>query len=285
MARLKDREMRAEAEKLAKAMGVEADEILELAEAGFSESDDSEYFRMIVATSAPEKTGKTHWALHTTPSPVALIDFDIGTEGVINKRDPKRRILHRQFNLKAQSAIEGRVPRREEWEKEWSDCETAVRACVANSLIRTLVIDTGTEMWELARLAEFGKVDQVKPHHYGPLNREYRMLVQSAYSRKDLNVVITHKVKKQYKNDNWNGEYERAGFGDVAFLVQVNVDHYVEVIEEGEDGAPDQTEFGIRVLNCRQNPEVNGLELEGPLCSFAVLGRKVFPNSKREDWT
>jgi hypothetical protein len=66
----------------------------------------------------------------------------------------------------------------------------------------------------------------------------------------------------------------------MAFAVQVNIEHFVD---EGEDAEDD--EFGIRVLNCRQRPELRGLELAGPLCSFAVLGRKVFPNSTKDDWS
>lgn len=270
-----------EAKRLAAAMNVPVSEILDIVDAGFIESDDSEYRRLVVASSSLEKTGKTHWALHTPPAPVALIDFDIGTEGVVNKRDHNRMIIHKEFNMIARKEIEGKVPRQQEYEDEWSDCLNAIRVCVASPLIRTLVIDTGSEAWELARLAEFGKLEQVKSHHYGGINREYRRAIQMAYERKNLNLIVTHKVKKAYKDDKWDGKsYERSGFGDMAFAVQVNIEHFVD---EGEDAEDD--EFGIRVLNCRQRPELRGLELAGPLCSFAVLGRKVFPNSTKDDWS
>ena len=36
----------------------------------------------------------------------------------------------------------------------------------------TVVMDTASEAHELSRLAAFGKLTQVMPHHYGPVNAE-----------------------------------------------------------------------------------------------------------------
>jgi hypothetical protein len=97
--------------------------------------------------------------------------------------------------------------------------------------------------------------------------------------RPSLNVIYTHKVKKEYKDDKWKGGYERAGFNDMAFLAQVNIEHY-RVDEDEDENRP----FAIKVLNCRQNADMEGEELVGPMCTFTQLGRMVFPGSKKEDW-
>jgi AAA domain len=278
-------ELQKRAYDLAKLLDCDPDEVMELAEVGFEEVDTTVYPRLIMSSSSKEKKGKTHFGIHTTPAPVALIDFDLGTEGVVNKKTSGRVIIHKQFNLAKRAALEDRKVKREEWEEEHHACLHTIRACVASPLIRTLVIDTGTEMWELARLAEFGKLEQVKSHHYGPLNREFREIIQSVYARKNLNAIFTHKVKKEYVDDKTTGKVERAGFGDMPFLVQCNIEHYKTTPDHELYDQDEGPQFGVRVINCRQNPEVDGRDdFIGKRCSFQWIGRTVFPDSKRGDW-
>src|SRR5690606_33598929 len=130
-------------------------------------------------------------------------------------------------------------------EQDWNDIQEVLRAVIRSSAIRTLVVDTATELWEVARLSEFGKLEQVKSHHYGPVNAEFRNIIQAPYMRKDLNVIYTHKVKKEYKDDKWRGGFERAGFGDMPFLAQINIEHYR--VDESED---EDRPFAIKVINC-----------------------------------
>ncbi len=44
--------------------------------------------------------------------------------------------------------------------------------------IKSIVIDTASEAWELVRLARFGKLTQVMPQHYGPVNTEFRDMIK-----------------------------------------------------------------------------------------------------------
>lgn len=261
----------------AERLGIETAEAEQLIDLGFEWAATEENPRLIVSASAKEKCGKTHFALGTTPEPVALIDFDLGTEGVVHKF-ANRRIIHKNFSTRRQKELSGEKYTQAEMEQEWTEIRSTILTMIRLPFIRTLVIDTATEMWEAARLSEFGKLDQVKSHHYGPVNREFRDIIQAVYSRKDLNALFLHKVKKEYVNDKTTGKWERAGFGDMPFLVQVNIEHY-------KDNTDDQgPKFGIRVVNCRQNPELDGEELEGEWCSFAKLGQLALPNSKPGDW-
>jgi len=264
------------AQQLADKLGVEVEQVQELIGAGFELPDTDTHYRMIVSSSARDKRGKTHWALATTPEPIAFIDMDIGTEGLLN-REPfrNRKIIRKSFNLRKRKNLEGEKMTKTEVEEEWHDVSSTLRAVVVNPIIRTLVVDTATDLWELARLAHLGKLTQVLPHHYGPVNKEFSDIIQLAYNRNDLNVVYIHKQKKLYKDDKWKGMYEMQGMSNVPFLVQVNIEHTRSI----EDGS-----FGIRVINCRQNSELDGEELDGPMSTFRNLGRMVFPDSSKADW-
>ena len=115
-------------------------------------------------------------------------------------------------------------------------------------------------------MARFGKLSQVMPHQYGPVNAEWRRLIRKAYDS-DVNLILLHKMKKKYVNDKWNGSYERSGFADIGFLAQCNA----EVSRDAETG-----EFRCHVIDSRQNPDLANVDLEGPMCNFETLLDLVF---------
>jgi hypothetical protein len=84
------------------------------------------------------------------------------------------------------------------------------------------------------------------PYQYGPVNDEYRNLVREAY-KYDKNLILLHKMRPVYINDKRTGKYERSGFSDTGFLVQVNAEI------QYEDG-----EFFLTIVDCRHDPSLNG---------------------------
>ena len=69
---------------------------------------------------------------------------------------------------------------------------------LAEPAVRTISVDTATELWELLRMARFGKLTQVMPYQYGPVNAEFRSLIRMAYAS-DKNLILLHKMRKVYK--------------------------------------------------------------------------------------
>lgn len=261
---------------LAEKLGVDPSEVSELAALGFTVPDTEAHYRMIVSSSARDKHGKTDWALRTAPQPIAMIDTDIGTEGILEREPFKsKRIIQKTFNLRARKKLAGEAITKSEIQDEWDQVSQCIRTLVNTPFIRTLVVDTATEVWEIARLAYLGQLTQVMPHQYTEVNKVMRELVQLVYGRKDLNAIFIHKQKKEYVNDKFRGDYQLSGFSDMPFLVQVNIEH----LRDDDTG-----QFGIKVLNCRQNKDMNNEELWGLSASFRALGKAVFPDSKSEDW-
>jgi hypothetical protein len=109
------------------------------------------------------------------------------------------------------------------------------------------------------------------------VNAEYMALMREGYSY-DKNIILLHKLKKQYVNESFSGKYERAGFNNTGFLVQANL----EVYRDGLDGP-----FVLKILDCRQNSSIGGMEveLEDEFTGFPYLAQLVFPNTSEEDWT
>lgn len=252
----------------------------ELLKAGFTEVVEVPATpRLVLSTEAQTKLGKTHFAL-TAPGPIALMTTDTGTEEVARKFIRDKKFIKLKIKSPADLLEEGKG-----YKDEWKRAKDGFRALIANRTVRTAVVDTASEWWELCRLAAFGKLTQVMPHHYGPVNEEFRNLIKEAYERPDLNLILIHKVKKEYKSgkdgkDSWSGRYERAGMGDVPYLVDVVLEHYRVPMAEGPG-----CEFGVKVLDSRLNPsETLGLELQGEENEFAFLAVKAWPDTDPTYW-
>jgi hypothetical protein len=125
----------------------------------------------------------------------------------------------------------------------------------------------------MVRMARFGKLTQVKPHHYGPVNAEYRDLIRLAYAN-DKNFILLHKMKAEYVEDKRTGKFERAGFADTGFLVQLNAQTWRD----------EEMGFGITITDSRHQPHLAGMEITEPLLSFPFLAMQVYPESGEEDW-
>jgi len=271
-----------------------------LISAGFEEvvADKAPNYRLIICSRAKEKHGKTHFSL-TSPGNIAYLNYDKGEEGVMEKflKDrPERKIYtcelpkplfrKRLTGEEAKKREEGETKLRlEQYDKYWLKGRDAFEAAATNPLIKTIVVDTCTEFYESVRLARFGKLTEVMPQHYGPVKSEFRDVVRMAFDRKDLNVIFVHKMKKEYQENSagkaaWTGRLEMQGFEDMGYIAQVTITHLREKIPSGG------VKFGIRIDDCRINPDVIGLELwsDDGMCDFANLGMVVYPDSTQEDW-
>ena len=248
----------------------------QLREMGLSDSLIETPRRLIVSSSGPTKTGKSNFPL-TADGPIIYLDIDVGTEGVVGKF---------QESGKTIMVDHIRFPKDEKQDKYlemWLGLKS--RVLRAYSLSSGMVVwDTGTEAYELCRLARFGKLTQVQPHNYVEVNNEWRDLLRNAYDSK-MNTVFIHKIKAVWVNStDHNGrlkstktdKFALAGFSEMDYLSQINITHSRDDTEEG-------TVFSVHIVDCRQNPGIAGQTLHGlplavgenrvgdPLCNFEML--------------
>jgi hypothetical protein len=195
-------------------------------------------------------------------------------EGVIRKHSKNKKMWIYTENVPPM------MHNHNEYKVYWDKVRKAYEAAVNNKDVRTVVVDTGGDMWELMRLAEFGTVtpsNRSGQLAYASANALYRGLIRMVYES-DKNLVMTHKLSKKWETQAdgskaFKGQYERDGFGESQFLVQVNVRH-LKV----------DSKFSINIINCRHDPDLDGMDLEGDDCSFKGLGKIVFPGTTDADW-
>lgn len=255
--------------------------MVNLAGTGFQRADDAPKHRLLANIEGMEKSGKTNLAL-TAPAPIAYVDVDLGSEGVLHKFQDKKEIWVSRHKLELDFALV-KDPTQDQmnkaadaayvvWSKIRKDWITAL-----DSGVRTLITDTGTELWEILRMARFGRLMQVKSHHYGPVNMEFRDLIRRAEER-DVNLLMLHKLKEEYKGDKPTGLMRMAGFNDIPYMMHLNVRCWKDSTQPFPDC------FRATIVDSRQNPEINGMEMVGADIDFVNLGSLVYPESSEDDW-
>lgn len=264
---------------------------------GFEVVEPTIRYKFSISSAAKEKEGKTTWAF-TAPGPIGAISTDTGTEFIAKQFLSEKPIIINYFKSADELQNEGNNTKAKQdmYEREWARMKDSILAMVRSKRIRTLIVDTATEAWELCRLAEFGKLTQVMPHNYTTVNSEFKALIKAADENQQLNSIWIHKKKKEYKasgasgKENWTGKWERSGFGDMPFLVDLNMEHFFQppgaVVPDGAGGNVQLEEgrFGVRVIDSRINMlSVVGQEFTGETANFRELAYSLFPETYGTD--
>jgi hypothetical protein len=227
--------------------------------------------RILCNVEGIQKHGKSHFSL-TAPKWLWYMNFDkISDEDILPKFDGQN-IVVSQYWPEDLTKEAGQVV----WDKFLADWKEAK----SNPDIRTIVVDTFTEVRNVCLQKSFGKVAQLgNSFMYGGPHQELRQLINEVYTT-NKNLILVHKEKKLYTDGNWKGDYELQGFADTPFLVQTNLRLSRTQDKDG------RWHFNCTVLDCSigQGPDLIGAELSDEACNFPTLATLIFPDTSIEDW-
>jgi hypothetical protein len=254
--------------------------------------------RFIVNIEGLQKCGKTTFAL-TAPDPIVVLNVDRSLEGIVQaaRKKGKKIIVAGMPGSDAKGGFphygfikppipKGLTEKKKEytsevkkiaapiWERFVQDYYEALR-----SKARTVVADTGTGFWLLARYARWGGVSPGDPRLAGTISADFASLVQNAQDF-DKNVIWLHRLRAEYKNNEKTGELERSGHPELGFDVHANV--RLSKVTDRRRGKK-RTHYQCQVLDCRLNSDVNGLVLEDDFSAFPYLASSVF-GSDPDEW-
>jgi len=210
---------------------------------GLDDTQMEEPYRGIFSISAWDKSGKTHAAL-TLPGPIAYLDLDLGTEGVVGKfqRGGKKIFLH-QFRLMERATEKSQA----QWMQTWQEFQRMFYGVlsVMDGTGGTVIIDTETAMYDTARLAYFGKLSQVPPQLYTNCYEDLSKTIMQVYAT-DLNLALLRKMHTDFTTK----EDAVKGFREIPYLVQVNLESK-RIDQVDEHGSPKGAKFELTVVNSR----------------------------------
>jgi len=234
-----------------------------------------------ICSEGKERQGKTHFA-YSAPGPIGAIVLDRNNENVAIKAQREGRDIRiADFTQGKWVAPLVGKPNANFHIERWKAIHDACLMLANDKQIRSIVIDTGTQLYEDIRMAMLGKLVQVMPHQYGPVNDAMRSLIQTL-NTSGKHIIITHKIDKEYKNDKWDGKsYERKGWKDMSFQCQMALRHECEMLrEQQDDGSVNvRPQFLTRIIDCNQNPMLKGMELLDDNSTFLEVALLVYPEA------
>jgi len=252
--------------------------------------------RIIYLIMGLTKSGKSTFPFYG-PGPIAVLDTDRRLEGVVQKAmsgkltgQPKEVVWMpiKMPQLDIRSRKEDSTVKRhaEEQLNKWiKNFKLALESSRKPGGVRTISIDTGTELIDLRKCAEFGRVMGIQPRDLGGVNQDMRdwMRMGEEYN---ANIVWVHHVK-----DEW-GKYRKGdGSEDSAPTGRKILDGYnkaeqcVQVVLESQVKGD---KFYVKVLSSGLTPATNGVVYSekdwGEHGPFAHISAEQKPRTSPEDW-
>lgn len=212
-----------------------------------------------------EGTGKSSLALTLAEfGSIAYVNIDQSIDRAKQPESKKERERVKRLDVVYAAGL-GEEATRSSCVPAWSNTVKRVEEAAA-TFAAGVVMDTGTELWELNRLAAFGtltpkgRTDRL----YGPVNARQRNLFR-LHRRHKKHLVTIHQYKDDYRDkpDGTSvktGKMVRAGFKEMGYLADIVVECFFK------DG-----EFGARYLVNKLAPYLQETEIDPDSLTFAEI--------------
>lgn len=259
--------------------------------------------RVLIGTEGESDTGKTEFIL-SAPGPGILMPVDRNYEGCFyNPHPPDSR--RDDWAIKPVSIPLATQETQDGYKAYWHNLYREIMEILNEKGALSFGFDGDSDSWELQRLVEFGKLLQVPEHLYGNANAARRAFISRLHDSGKI-VIATNKLKPHYipgynrdgsplldtqgnqkKVKDPSGAMEAQGFRDTDYLWQIRLRHLFQpakIIKVGGVSKEVPKKWGIRIIKCKPNKDLEGSELWGPLCNFRSLVEYVYPQIDPEEW-
>jgi len=248
----------------------------------------------ILSVQGEPKSGKTHF-YSTAPGGIGVQSLDFGTEGIIEKF-PDTYFDVREYNFAYDFTISKRGDEATDQADRikadyWQPFNEHCTEFFGDPSIRTVVWDTASEVWEMLRLAHFGKLVQNPQMQYGVVNAEFKALLRMANTARK-NMILVHHVGKEYKTVTdergqeksvETGNWKRLGNNKIETFVHSYIKTiYIEPVKNSKGVIATPGKFQFEILRSRFNPDMNGMVIDA--CSFVDLMSLLHPHADGDAW-
>lgn len=213
---------------------------------------------IILSTEGEEKSGKTTFEL-SAEGPLGIIDFDLGIARAISGRpDLKARLevpgtQYENYSIRTPAGLNRKKdeevlalyrPIMEKLKKDFD-------RMVLDDRIRTIVIDTASQLWKLIEYVGSGRMGNYPYNLRIEINTVYTGMLDAIRCERK-HAVLTHRVKDEWKKDatgqsQQTGRLIRDGFGDTKYAVDANLFCRGEIVTPTPE-RPDRVKFSMEFL-------------------------------------
>jgi len=204
-------------------------------------------------------TGRTTLAL-SAPGPIALAHTAEKLEGLVQRIAKIKPVKLLDFGFVSTSTEKRTVALSAD--KVYTKLKRGLEDAM-DRWARTIIIDTDTETWEIARLARFGELNPKGNRMdalYGPVNAEFRALFKRHRHQNRCHLIVISQCKDEYQDrlidgkirSIQTGRLKQVGFKEMPYMADLTV-----WTSRGPKG-----EFLATITKGWWNASVEGLELE-----------------------
>lgn len=266
--------------------------------------------RLIASVQGSIKSGKTRFGL-TGPKPIGYIAVEIGgDEGVADQFIEEGMEENDQIQRVRIRMADPVYPIREEYpggkdgDKRYDEAVAAAVQLPADEALnkfyaayyaslanmKMTIVDTGSDLWEIMRLANFGRLEKIPQLAYTQLNKQFDKLIDDAYSYEG-SMIMTHHMKEKwetYINDKGkeqgrpSGIFEMAGYGGVKKKVQAVIETWREDLAEPCEITGMFVKFNAQIVDSRHNAKAMGKKFEYDF-AFSDVATAIMGGSAK-DW-
>lgn len=242
---------------------------------------------LAIAVFGEQGSGKTRFCT-TAPDPIGFIPLDRKARKTVHKvaKEMGKVVLMPEDDFirvakPMELAVMGTEDAKKYYRKHVNAIKEAAFTLYAHPLIRTICIDTGTQLWEDILFANFGRAERIMPRDRGSANQE---MIDFLNALSGKNLIITHKAREIWKNDKPSGKFECAGFSHIGYHVNV----LCECVCDDKKEAGEEGRFNLSVHLCQDNPDIQGPGgknlLSDDQITFQYLAMQMFPEDDMERW-
>lgn len=266
---------------------------------GFTTLAATKYKRLLIGTEGQTDTGKSEFSL-SAPGPGIMLVLDRMIDGMLDNPTPPKTRRNDYAHVVIPCPLVG-TEKQENYVTYWVSFRETFYKALKNPDCRTVIIDGDSDSWELQRLAEFGKLQQVPSIMYTAVNASRRAMIARAWDSGKI-IIATNKIKDTYVdeldahgnvvkgNDGKprrvkSGLQEAQGFGDTDYLWHIRLKHlYKPARLNPVSNKWEPAQWGIRILKCKANTQLVDCELWGDECNFQTLVQLVYPQVPLSQW-
>lgn len=259
--------------------------------------------KLMASICAEPGNGKTEFGC-TCPEPIEFFSVDSNTREIVEKAIDERKLdinlreyimppvmFGDAFEEQGRNDIKARA---EDALRQFSDDISPIVRREVRKMPGTVVIDTATEFYELALLADHGRAVQILPELRTKTNYKWKSFLQ-ALKNSGTHVILLHLLGPRYEDSKVRvqgggektervkvpGEFDRRGFSGTSKEVGVEAFIFRDLAREGDL----EDQFGLKIVKCNIRPllvgkEYWGVKREMRAASFPYLARKVYPQGE-----
>lgn len=229
---------------------------------------------MIVNLYGTEKSGKTHHTL-TYPDPIEFFNFDLRLDAPLSKF-PNKKVIRHDYPLLGGTPTDAKSSLQKDVLDRAAELEAKANplyirfleeyfAALKDLKVKTIVIDTATQLWEIVRSAfmERNGLEALMPQHYGKVNPTMRSIynaVRRPNRVEEKYLVVTHYSRDSYVGDKKTGEREADQFRHTPYLADLNLAFELE-----------NKMTKVTIMGCGEDRDLTGKTMLDPTFEDLVM--------------